>query len=157
VVDNLNVGGDGVSVTIKNIGNTPVVDAFWVDVYLNPATPPTHVNQRWNDVGTQGLVWGVIGAALPLDPDETLTLTINDTYYSARRSHFTTPLIIGSRIYAQVDSVNLLTNYGGVRESHEINHEPYNNIYQTVAEVEVDPVTAGVEVLQANTSNLPSR
>lgn len=157
VVDNLNVGGDGVSVTIKNIGNTPVVDAFWVDVYLNPATPPTHVNQRWNDVGTQGLVWGVIGAALPLDPDETLTLTTNDTYYSARRSHFTTPLIIGSRIYAQVDSVNLLTNYGGVRESHEINHEPYNNIYQTVAEVEVDPVTAGVEVLQANTSNLPSR
>jgi len=30
-----------------------------------------------------------------------------------------------------VDSVNLLTNYGGVLEDHEINSGPYNNILST--------------------------
>jgi hypothetical protein len=120
-------------VVIKNQGNSPVVDAFWVDVYLNPTTPPTQVNQHWQDLGTAGLVWGIQGAALPLDPGETLTLTIGDAYYYAAGSNFGQPLPVGSPVYVQVDSVNQLTDFGGVLEDHEITGGPYNNISQTVS------------------------
>ncbi|MBN1977912.1 MAG: hypothetical protein JW918_10960 [Anaerolineae bacterium] len=31
-------------------------DEFWVDVYLDPTTPPTAVNQTWRHVGDHGIV-----------------------------------------------------------------------------------------------------
>ncbi len=128
VVDNLSATGSQVTVTISNEGNAPVVDAFWVDVYLNPTTAPTAVNQPWPDLGRQGLVWGVEGAALPLDPGESLTLTIGDSYYWPDLSSFSIPLPAGASVYAQVDSANAQTSYGGVLESHEISGGTYNNI-----------------------------
>jgi hypothetical protein len=158
VVDSLNVNDSNVNVTIRNTGNVPVVDSFWVDVYLKPTTSPTHVNQRWQDVGTQGLVWGIKGAALPLDPGETLTLTIGDAYYFATLSNFTAPLTAGSHVYAQVDSVNPLTNYGGVRESHEVSGGTYNNIAQTVTAAEIEPAAASAGALaDEGVAGMPSR
>jgi len=119
-----------VTVVVRNVGVGPVVDAFWVDVYIAPDTPPTMVNQHWFDVGNQGMVWGV--TAVPLAPTEALTLTLGDAYYHGPpTSNFSLPLPLGGMIYAQVDSVNLLTNYGGVLEDHEINNGPYNNIFST--------------------------
>jgi hypothetical protein len=157
VVESLIAGSDEVIVVIKNIGSDPVIDAFWVDVYLNPATPPTRVNQRWQDVGDQGLVWGIVGPALPLEPGESLTLTIGDAYYSPGRSSFTEPLPAGSPVYAQVDSVNLLTGYGGVLESHEISGGSYNNILQLVPTAGVNPATDGGEASLSSAAGLPLR
>jgi len=133
VVDSLSATGSQVTVTISNQGNAPVVDAFWVDVYINPTTAPTGVNQPWPNLGSQGLVWGVEGTALPLAPGESLTLTIGDSYYWPDLSGFDTPLPTGSSVYAQVDSANAATTYGGVLESHEISGGTYNNISEPVA------------------------
>ncbi len=61
---------------IENIGNVSVTDAFRVDAYLNPTTPPTAVNQTWDTVGTQGLVWQVDAPTVPLEVGSFFTLTI---------------------------------------------------------------------------------
>jgi predicted outer membrane repeat protein len=125
VVDNLTAGNNTVIVVIKNIGNAPATDAFWVDVYLNPSTTPTQVNQVWQDLSSQGLVWGVT-TSIPVDG--TLTLTLGDAYYRPDFSNFEGVLTASTPAYAQVDSVNLQTNYGGVLENHEIKGGAYNNI-----------------------------
>jgi hypothetical protein len=133
VIDSLTASGSEVTLVIQNTGNAPVTEAFWVDVYLDPATPPTQVNQRWPDLGSRGLVWGVQGAALPLVPGQTLALTLGDLHYRADLSNQGGSLTAGTPVYAQVDSVNALTNYGGVREGHEITGGVYNNISSVTA------------------------
>lgn len=157
VVDSLSAGQNAVTVTIKNIGNVPVIDGFWVDVYLNPTTPPTHVNQHWHDLGDQGLVWGLTDPNI--GPGQTLILTLDHAAYRPDLSHFVTPLPIGSNVYAQVDSVNLLTNYGGVLELHEITGGPYNNIAQTISTAALGNQAAISSSEQPEPTNqgLPSR
>jgi CSLREA domain-containing protein len=133
VVESLTVlpsGATGeVQVVIKNIGNAPVMEEFWVDVYINPQTVPTAVNQTWEMLGSQGLAWGVLANALPLNPGETLILTISSPYFVANASRIIWPLPAGSQLYAQVDSNNPGSNTGAILELHEINGAPYNNIY----------------------------
>ncbi|MCB0162597.1 MAG: DUF11 domain-containing protein [Anaerolineae bacterium] len=126
IVDELAVTATEVSVTIKNIGTEAVIDGFWVDLYLDPDPPPTQVNQRWEDVGAEGLVWGVAGPAIL--PGQSVTLTLNHPAYDPTRSHVTLPIPPGTPVYAQVDSINLLTDFGGVLELHELANGPYNNI-----------------------------
>jgi hypothetical protein len=43
------------TVTIRNKGNAPVVDAFWVDVYFNPSHTPG-INQPWDTIASHGVV-----------------------------------------------------------------------------------------------------
>jgi len=105
-----------------------VEDEFWVDVYINPDIEPTHVNQTWEHVGSQGLVWGVTEGALPLYPGEALTLTVSDDYYWPDESQVSWPLLAGTPVWAQVDSANADTDYGAVLENHEITGGEYNNI-----------------------------
>jgi hypothetical protein len=126
IVDQLLVGREAITVVIRNIGPAPVVDAFWVDVYLDPEPPPARVNQIWPDLGDQGLVWGV--TILPLKVGQPLTLTMTGPTYRADLSRFRPPLTRTALIYAQVDSVNRQTSFGGVLESHELIGRPYNNI-----------------------------
>jgi hypothetical protein len=133
VVEQLVASSNAITVVIKNIGGLAVVDAFWVDVYLNPNPVPTMVNQQWFDVGSEGLVWGVMAPALPLAPTQSLTLTLNDASYVPQLSNFGPPLAPGTPVYAQVDAVNLLTTYGGVLESHAISGGAYNNISGTLS------------------------
>lgn len=115
---------------IKNTGSGPVTSeqGFWVDVYINPTQAPVNVNEVWQKVSSQGMVWGVTAAALPLDPGESLVLTSGGDYYWPTLSHVITPITRGTAIYAQVDSAHTGTNYGGVMESHEKTGAPYNNI-----------------------------
>ncbi|KAA3659522.1 MAG: tandem-95 repeat protein [Chloroflexi bacterium] len=124
----VNEAGDNLQIVIANIGEGMVVNEFWVDVYIDPVTVPTAVNHTWPIVGKQGLVWGIPAAALPLQPGERLTLTINDAYYDASISNVTWPLTAGTVVYAQVDSSNTETAHGGVLESHELTKGDYNNI-----------------------------
>ncbi len=80
-----------------------------------------------DQLGDEGLVWGVTAAALPLAPGEEITLTVGDAYFWAEYSHVDWPLPPGTPVYAQVDSAGEGA-YGGVLEVHEIRGEPYNNI-----------------------------
>jgi len=104
-----------------------------VDVYVDPVTPPTAVNQTWQYLCTQGLVWGITADALPLAPGDVLTLTAAATggpypYFRPDVSAVTWPLPVGTVLYAQVDSANEATTYGAVLETHEIVGGTYNNI-----------------------------
>ena len=133
VVERIVAAGNDVQVVIKNQGDAPVQRAyeneFWVDFYVNPNPAPDRVNQTWDQLGSEGLVWGVTQSALPLEPGEVLTLTndINDPYYWPSYSSFSS-LAAGTPVYAQVDSANANTNYGAVLENHEISGGFYNNV-----------------------------
>jgi hypothetical protein len=127
VVDRIHAGPHGVQVVIANQGNAPVSDSFWVDLYVDPTVRPFEVNETWDQVGTQGAAWGVI---TPLQAGEALTLTIGDAYYKAAYSRLSWPLVVGTSIYAQVDSAGGST-FGGVQEDHETIGWGYNNILGT--------------------------
>ncbi|MBN1180206.1 MAG: tandem-95 repeat protein [Anaerolineae bacterium] len=137
IVERTVAAGSNVQVIIRNQGESSVVDEFWVELYVDPSPAPTRVNQIWNDLADQGLVWGV---TTPLKPGEALTLTVGDAYYAPQYSQVSWPLPVGTVVYAQVDSVNADTTYGGVLESHEIMGQPYNNI---AGPVEVTGSAAG--------------
>jgi hypothetical protein len=132
VIRNISVTSDDIQVVIENAGDISISTEFWVDVYIDPAPPPTTVNQIWSDLADEGIVWGVTATALPLAPGETLTLTVGDAYYVPEYSHVSWPLATGTQVYAQVDSWDSSTTYGSVRESHEVAGEPYNNIFGPV-------------------------
>lgn len=135
IVTGIVVASDQVTVTIQNIGNGPAESPFWVDFYVDPHPVPTAVNQVWYDGRSRtGVVWGIPPIVAP---GEVLTLTLYDQYWSDYYSDPLTPVAAGTPLYAQVDSVNLNTNYGGVLESHEILGGAYNNIYHTVAAVAI--------------------
>jgi hypothetical protein len=125
IVENLIVTANDVQVVIKNQGEATVSDSFWVDVYIDPDPVPTAVNQIWENIASEGLVWGV---TTDLQPGEVLTLTIGDAYYRAAYSDVHWPLPIGTPVYAQVDSSNANTLYGGVLEMHEVLGGAYNNV-----------------------------
>ncbi|MHC4501421.1 MAG: hypothetical protein ACYS21_20210, partial [Planctomycetota bacterium] len=116
VVDSLVAVGDSVTVTIRNVGSAAVVDAFWVDVYINPTqTPP--INRPWDTIASHGAVWGVTTS---IPAGGSLTLTTDGDYYAPEYSS-TSPLPVGAAVYALVDSINYDTTYGAVRESNEGN------------------------------------
>ncbi len=139
VIDSLTASSSGVTLVIRNQGNAPVVDAFWVDVYFNPSVPPG-VNQPWPTIASHGQVWGVTGAGLSqLTPGGTLTLTSGGAYYFPQYSS-APPLPVGANVYGLVDSVNFSTTYGAVQESNEANNR-FGPVLSTAAS---GPLTAGL-------------
>jgi hypothetical protein len=132
VVEALHATASDVQLVVRNHGAVAVVDTFWVDVYVDPALAPRAVNQTWDALADQGLVWGVTSDALPLAPGETLTLTVGDDYYWEALSAISWPLPSGVPVYAQVDSYNPGSNYGAVLEAHETVGAAYNNVHGPV-------------------------
>jgi uncharacterized repeat protein (TIGR01451 family) len=128
VVEAIYVTATDVQIVIKNQGDAAVVDAFWVDVYIDPQPAPRAVNQTWSDLADAGCVWGVSSSALPLQPGETLTLSLGDAYYWEELSAISWPLPSGTPVYAQADSFNPGVDYGNVLEDHEMTNDPYNNV-----------------------------
>jgi uncharacterized repeat protein (TIGR01451 family) len=127
-VESIRIVNGELLITISNTGTAAVESGFWVDLYINPTSAPTEVNETWEMLGTRGMVWGVTAAALPLAPGATLTLRYNDDWYVADRSRPGDNLAAGDVIYVQVDSVNSDDAAGGVRELHELDDGAYNNI-----------------------------
>lgn len=137
-VESLTVQGNEVQVIVRNRGSQPVVDEFWVDLYIDPGPLPVTVNQSWDLLGQQGAVWGVTGEALPLAPGQTITLRLSsqDPYFYPDYSVLPSTLAVGQSLFVQVDSYNEETSYGGVLENHESANqnssggqtEGYNNI-----------------------------
>ncbi len=161
IITHLVATPNNITLTIKNQGNAPVPDPFWIDAYINPHTVPTEVNQTWELLASQGLVWGIERSSLSeLAPGGTLTLTVGDMYYWEIYSEITWPLPEGAIIYAQVDSVNTETDYGAVQESHEIINGTYNNIigpiYST-ARAATSIHTPRDEPMHRGDSHLPGR
>jgi len=117
VVDRLVATSDAVTVTIRNAGNGPVEDAFWVDVYFNPTEYPS-VNEPWHTIAAAVQCGGV---TTPIAAGGVLTLTVGDAYYFPQYSG-PTPYPVGANVYAQVDSVDFSTSYGAVQESDETNN-----------------------------------
>lgn len=177
IIETIVTNENKLEITIKNQGPGPVLSGhdFWVDVYINPKSPPTQVNETWKLLGDWGLVWGVVAPAVPLQPGDTVTLSINDPYFWPAYSNFPAPLPPGTAVYAQVDSANTTTTYGGVLENHEAVGGTYNNIFGPVYSVDVSgnklhlpiitrdglPSAAGVRQVQVepepSVNPLPSR
>ena len=130
VVEDIRVTSGGMEIVIKNVGDAPVVetDAFWVDLYVNPEPVPSGVNQVWDALCDEGMVWGVEEPALPLEAGGTITLRTGGEYYWEEYSEYSGSVAEGTAIYVQVDSADVATTYGAVSEGHEIVGGPYNNI-----------------------------
>jgi len=138
VVEQISASGDSITVVIKNTGDAAVGtdEEFWVDVYIDPDSIPTGVNQKWETLSEEGLRWGVTASALPLAPGGEIVLTIGDEYYWPSLSNFGGSLPAGTVVYAHVDSLNAFTTYGAVLEGHEKSwpyHGAYNNISGMIA------------------------
>lgn len=168
VVSDIIATSNQVQVVIRNDGNASATNAFWVDAYINPHTVPTAVNQIWENMGDEGLVWGIDGDILPILPGQVFTLTvqgtvtqtIGDEYFWAEYSHVSWTLPEGTSVYAQVDSANADTNYGNVLENHEIDGGVYNNITGPISATVLSlrtrlPTDTGNPYLDQN--NLPGR
>jgi len=85
---------------------------------------------------------------------------VGDAYYSPLDSVVSFPLPNGTPLYAQVDSFNLSTTYGAVRETHEILGGIYNNIRASVVSVAAGadlPLPPMVFVERERDVNLPKR
>ncbi|MFP4393953.1 MAG: Ig-like domain-containing protein [Anaerolineales bacterium] len=129
VVVSITATPDQIRVVIQNRGAQAVADNFWVDAYVDPHPIPQKPNDVWGFLCKEGLAWGVDGG---LAPGEMLMLLVGDEHYSEEDSNFIGGLAEGTPIYAQVDSANIATAYGGVLESHEILGTAYNNIFGPV-------------------------
>jgi len=125
-VEHILVTENNVEITLVNIGNAPVTEAFWVDLYIDPDPAPTSVNQSWEQLSDQGLVWGVTDVAA-LVPGGSLTLVLNSPSFMPDYSEFMGNFTPEMRIYVQVDSF-AEGSYGGVLELDEMNDGAYNNI-----------------------------
>jgi PKD repeat protein len=136
IVQSVAASSNVITVVIKNIGDAPAYEAFWVDAYVDPNPPPTAVNHIWYDGRSQqGVAWAIDELLLPLEPGAVITLTSRDANVSPDRTFFPGNLPVGTPIYAQVDSLNYATNYGAVRERQEILGLPYNNILGPVSSI----------------------
>jgi uncharacterized repeat protein (TIGR01451 family) len=127
VVQQILADGNDVEVVVKNQGTSPVVNGFYVDLYVDPSPAPTVANQIWNDLGAEGLAWMVPTDTLPIQPGETRSLTVGDVYYLPGSSFISWPLPEGTRLYAQVDSRGPYV-WGRVGENHEMVGGFYNNV-----------------------------
>jgi hypothetical protein len=159
VVQGITAASRQVQVIIANQGDAPVANPFWVDVYIDPDPPPSVVNQIWNDLADQGLVWGVTRG---LAAGEVLTLMLGDPYYWADYSQVAWPLSIGTPVYAQVDAVDLDTAYGSVLEGHEMRGGVYNNVggpvyVQAGVAGEASPQGSAPAVRDGGAGRLPPR
>jgi hypothetical protein len=125
IVRSVTATQNDVQVVIENIGHGSATDEFWVDAYIDSDPPPTAVNQIWNHISSQGLVWGV---TVDLAPGDVLTLTYGGAYYTATYSLVSWPLAVGTDVYVQVDAWNPGVSYGAVLEIHESMGGAYNNI-----------------------------
>jgi hypothetical protein len=136
IVEQVIVSDATVQVTLFNRGDAPVTDAFWVDVYVSPRAAPQAANQIWENLGDQGLAWGVTSSGL--NPGERLTLSVGDQYFRPQNSFLRGPIAVGTPIFAQVDSFNPSSTFGAVLETHERDGAFYNNISSVTAAVAID-------------------
>jgi hypothetical protein len=112
-----------ITVTVTNRGGR-ATGPFWVDLYINPNTPPTVAGVTWDTTCTldpcQGIAWLVEEG---LAPGASLVLTSDATSYYAANTRWNGTFTPGTNaIYAYADSWNLDNPNGIVAESDERNN-----------------------------------
>jgi uncharacterized repeat protein (TIGR01451 family) len=122
VIDDLIASSSGVSMIIRNAGNAPTTDEFWVDVYFSPSQTPA-LNLPWDAIASHGVVWGV---PVSIPPGGSLTLVTGEAYYFSQYSS-PLPLPVGVPVFGLVDSVDVSSSYGALWEIDE-----GNNLYGPV-------------------------
>jgi hypothetical protein len=113
-----------ITVKVKNVGGSPTTIGFWVDFYINPSTPPTTPNVRWNDVcgisPCYGIAWYVNQS---LAPGQSITLTSAPGQFAGPQSVWPGSFASGTNaLYVYVDSYNPPVPTGAVVESNETNN-----------------------------------
>ena len=105
----------------NSVMRTSAVPA-WLDLYINPSSPPTAANQVWNTrcglTPCFGMAWDV---ASGLAPGQSITLSS----HSLRAGYSIWPgwFVVGiSDLYAYADSYNPSVVAGAVAESDETNN-----------------------------------
>jgi hypothetical protein len=110
-----------VRVMVTNQGSA-ATGGFWVDLYINPSSPPTAANQVWNTrcgmTPCFGMAWEVTSG---LAPGQSVTLSSRSLPpgYSIWPGYFAAGT---SDLYAYVDSYNPSVAAGAVAESDETNN-----------------------------------
>ena len=112
-----------ISIVVKNQGTGPA-GPFWVDFYINPATPPTGPNTPWNTTCTlkpcYGIAWFITGG---LAAGQSATLTSDPSSYYAANTVWPGYFVSGSNdLYVFIDSWNPPLPTGAVAEFDETNN-----------------------------------
>jgi uncharacterized repeat protein (TIGR01451 family) len=108
-------------VTVTNTGDA-AASPFWVDLYMNPSSPPTAANEPWNTrcgmMPCFGMAWRVVDG---LAPGASITLTSKDlsTGYSSWPGWFAAGT---TDLYVYADSYNPGVAFGAVAEGDETNN-----------------------------------
>ncbi|GAB4212592.1 MAG: hypothetical protein OHK0022_48640 [Roseiflexaceae bacterium] len=118
-----------ITLVVTNRGNAPASN-FWVDLYLNPSTPPVVPNKPWNEVCTQDPCYGVAWfVSQTIEPGQSLTLTTTPQSYFRENTRWVGFLPRGTfDVYAYVDSWNrdasgnAISPFGAVYEISETNN-----------------------------------
>jgi len=111
---------NGLQVTIANLGLSAVHTSFWMDLYLDPSSPP-NVNQSWPELcDLYGATWQIdyLGAG------ESLTLNIGDQFYDAEYSQWPTHTYPAGEhaLWVYVDSWGPPNSWAAVYEANENNN-----------------------------------
>jgi hypothetical protein len=112
-----------ISVTVTNRGGQ-ATGPFWVDLYINPNTPPSVAGVTWETTCTldpcQGIAWLVEAG---LAPGASVVLSSDATSYYTANTRWNGTFAPGTNaIYAYADSWNLTNPNGIVVESDEKNN-----------------------------------
>lgn len=122
------VAGQPLTLTavITNLGETPTTAGFWVDIYIDPLTPPTTAGQPWNlppacgnPCLNDGIAWFV---NVPIPAGQALTYTFGIT--NSAYSRWNGTLTAGPHnLYLYVDSWGGAGNpVGAIVEGNEANN-----------------------------------
>ncbi len=116
-----------ISIVITNQGTGPTVNAFWVDLFINPSQPPTPslLPTRWDALcpsasNCSGITWLVNKR---IQPGESITLFSQATSYDPAQTRWSGSLPTGTTsLYVYADSWSTSGNTGAVPESDETNN-----------------------------------
>ena len=111
-----------ITIIVENVGEA-AAGPFWVDLYDNPAPPPTEANQPWNSLCSgpladcYGIAWYVTGG---LGAGESVALT-SLSGYEAAQTHWPGYFAQNGNhaLYTFADSWNWNVQHGAVEERNE--------------------------------------
>jgi hypothetical protein len=109
-------------VTVTNLGTTPSKPA-WADLFINPSSPPSRANIRWNDVCGLNPCFGIAWQVPALAPGQSVTLSSDPGQFPADYSVWPGWFASGtSDLYVYVDSWNPPAPTGSNLEESETNN-----------------------------------
>lgn len=116
--------GEAVKMTavITNQGNAPA-GPFYVDLYINPSTPPNAANATWSKTCSLNPCFGIAWSVPGLAPGQSVILTSTDDSFAKAYTQWPGWFAAGTTdLYLYIDSYNLAAPSGAVNENDEANN-----------------------------------